>query len=195
MATRELHVNDAYTTVVSNDKKALSLIRPSKTNGPWIAGGAVLRWINNEVVGDSDIDVFCKNEKQFNKLHERIRKYYPFSHMHYTDNAITYKCDEWDIQLIKRKYYNSPQEIISNFDLSVCQLVTDGYKLWYGEHTFADVNNKHLRVVNMKPGVLNRITKYWIYGYEPSDQLLDSLSNMPDDFEIVVDMDKEYANV
>ena len=62
-----------YPTVHYEDQLLVNIISPDLKDGPWIAGGACLRWFQNQPVGEhSDIDVFCKNEKQAQKLIKKL---------------------------------------------------------------------------------------------------------------------------
>jgi hypothetical protein len=56
----------------SDEKYILDLIQPNLETGPWIAGGAVLRWLENKPLGHHDVDVFCKDHQQFLKIVERL---------------------------------------------------------------------------------------------------------------------------
>ena len=53
-----------FPTVHRADSEPVTLIWPDIERGPWIAGGAPLRWWQGLPVGESDIDVFCANKQQ-----------------------------------------------------------------------------------------------------------------------------------
>ena len=48
-----------FPTINEDDSEAATLIWPDIQRGPWIAGGACLRWYQGQPVGENDIDVFC----------------------------------------------------------------------------------------------------------------------------------------
>ena len=49
---------DLYPTVPHSDREAVAVIEPDVKQGPWIAGGAALRWYQGLTVGDNDIDAY-----------------------------------------------------------------------------------------------------------------------------------------
>jgi len=186
----------------NDDKDPLLFINPRWDRGPWIAGGAPLAWYNDEAV-TTDIDVYFKDEKAFNKLYntfkeeevevkssgpghlfnffETKKKNKDVRIIHKSDNAITVRYKEkWTVQLIRHTYYKDPQAIIDNFDISVCQLVTDGYNnLVFGPDTLRDIRSNTLRIENYRAGCVSRLVKYMAYGYKPVDGTLENIINIP----------------
>lgn len=170
-----------------NDFEPVSIIDPDIEKGPWIAGGAPLRWYQGQPVGDSDIDVFCSNVKQAIDLVDRIKSYGRYHIKAESDNATTieyWKKDhydsKWVIQVIRRRYFNNPQDIINNFDITVCQLVTNGYNIELGPRTAKDIREKNLcMTLPLAPDAVKRLTKYWTYGYRPVEGLLDEIMKNP----------------
>ena len=183
---KEAYVSD-FSTVHHNDFEPVSIINPSIEDGPWIAGGAPLRWYQDQPVGDSDIDVFCRSPKQAADIIEKIKSYGRFTVKAESENAVTidyWKKDnydgEWTIQVIVRRFFNRPEEIIKNFDITVCQIVTDGEHWVLGERTARDIREKNLCMdLPLHDDAVKRLTKYWAYGYRPVDGLLDSIINNP----------------
>jgi hypothetical protein len=179
-----------YPTVHSDDIEPLSIIAPNKTKGPWIAGGACLRWYQSMPVGESDIDVFCSNARQAQELIDRLKTYGRYSVKHTSENATTlhyfpFKRESnvsgWVIQIITKRYYADMQEIIDNFDLSVCQIATAGEEWILGNYTACDVREKNLRMkLPLMPDAAKRLVKYWTYGYRPVDGLVDEIINNPE---------------
>jgi len=177
-----------YPTIHYDDLEPVSIILPNAEQGPWIAGGAGLRWYQGLPVGDSDIDVFCKNAKQAQGVIDMIKSYGRYSVKHTSDNATTLNYSaktigqgSWVIQVITKRYYADMQEVIDNFDLSVCQIATAGEEWLLGEHTARDVREKNLRMrLPLVPDAAKRLIKYWTYGYRPVDGLLDHIINNPE---------------
>lgn len=179
------------------------LINPDMINGPWIAGGAVMAWINKQPVNNSDIDVFFKSEEQFIELYNallgvRIKQNFsdvqwdlslkefaePISKVVYqTDNALTLKIGPTTVQLIKRKFFDTPKDVIDSFDLSVCQLITDGDKLLAGETTLQDLKAKRFRINRHNKQIIKRVIKYVTYGYIPDQSVIDYIADHKDDLE------------
>lgn len=175
-----------YTTVHPTDLEPASVIELDTNNGPWIAGGACLRWYQNQPVGDSDLDVFCRDAKQAADVMDRLRYWGRYIRKHESENATTFEYwddkaeNRWTIQVITKRYYNDMQEIIDNFDVSVCQIATDGKQWILGDHTARDIREKNLRMkLPLQPDAVKRLTKYWIYGYRPVDGLIEAIQDNP----------------
>lgn len=168
-----------YRTVHQTDQLPVNIIMPDLKSGPWIAGGACLRWFQNKPVGEhSDIDVFCKNEKQATMLIEHINHIGLLTHGNgysteiiKTDNACTFKINangqEWKIQVITCKYFDNIQDVIDSFDLTVCQIATTGNEWVLGDQTAKDINERNLRFIHITKQTPKRLIKYWTYGFNP----------------------------
>jgi len=170
----------------------------------WIGGGTPLNWYLGRPC-DSDIDLFFRGEKVYDKLNNTLNKHYEENHKswiwtpnqrwavserHSTDNATTYtlvrqvsKMDtgrHYKVQLIKRAFYETAQAVLDDFDITVCQIVTDGKRVWTGEHFARDVAERRLRFHKLSPGSAKRLVKYWVYGYQPSDAEINMVNSAPD---------------
>jgi hypothetical protein len=176
-----------FPCVHRSDSEPITLIWPDAKNGPWIAGGAPLRWWQGQSVGENDIDVFCANAKQAEEVIERIKEYGRWTRKYDSDNATTLgywsKGDSnksWTIQVIKRRYFDSLQAVIDSFDMTVCEIGTGGNEWLLNQHTAKDIRERNLRMKQpMQPDALKRLVKYWTYGYRPVDGLLESVQNNP----------------
>lgn len=177
-----------YPTVNFADLEPVNVIDLNeKEQGPWIAGGACLRWYQGLPVGGSDIDVFCKSPKQATDVMDRIRAWGRYHKKAETANATTFEYwdqrneGRWVIQVITKRFFNNMQEILDNFDISVCQIATDGEQWLLGPTTAKDIREKNLRMtMPLHPDAAKRLTKYWIYGYRPVDGLLSAIQDNPE---------------
>lgn len=178
-----------YPTIHITDLEPVSIILPDEKQGPWIAGGACLRWYQGQPVGDSDIDVFCANARQAQGVIDTIKSYGRYSVKHTSENATTLYYSpkdlvgnvDWVIQVITKRYYADMQEVIDNFDLSVCQIATAGEQWMLGEHTARDVREKNLRMrLPLAPDAVKRLVKYWTYGYRPVDGMMEAIIANPE---------------
>jgi len=169
----------------NDDQEPVSIICPDMKNGPWIAGGACLRWYQGLPVGDADIDVFCSSPEQAQQIIDEIKSYGRYSTKFESENATTLSYHSkdskyWTLQIIKRRYFKNLQEVIDNFDISVCQIGTGGQEWLMGKTTARDIREKNLRMnMPLQPDAAKRLAKYWTYGYRPVDGLLDSVRNNP----------------
>ena len=176
-----------FPTVHKDDSEPLTLIWPDIERGPWIAGGACLRWYQGLPVGDSDIDVFCANAKQAADVIENIKSYGRYSVKFESENAVTLSyhskddySKNWTIQIITRRYFSSLEEIISNFDISVCEVGTAGNQWQLGPFTGRDIRERNLRFkIPLQPDAMKRLIKYWAYGYRPVEGTIDTIQNNP----------------
>lgn len=161
------------------DSCEIDLINPCIHDGPWFAGGMARKMYTKSSEPISDYDVWCKSTEQFELLAERIRATMHFGE-YYTENAITFVCysdGSRKIQLIRR-ICNSPDDVISLFDFTVCQVVTDTRHFVLGPSTARDLNTKTLKLASqpLKPNCIPRIVKYVTYGFKPDSTLLESVN-------------------
>lgn len=176
-----------FPTVHKDDSEPLTLIWPDIERGPWIAGGACLRWYQGQPVGDSDIDVFCANAKQAADVIENIKSYGRHFVKFESENAVTLSyhskddySKSWTIQIITRRYFGSLEEVISNFDISVCEVGTAGNQWQLGLFTGRDIRERNLRFkIPLQPDAMKRLIKYWAYGYRPVEGTIESIQNNP----------------
>lgn len=176
-----------YETVHRDDREPVSIISPNLEKGPWIAGGACLRWYQGQPVGESDIDVFCANMMQAQAVIDRIKSYGRFTVKHESENAITIDYSEtgwankWTIQIIVRRFFANIAEVIDSFDITVCEIGTAGNSWAVGPTTARDIREKNLRFkLPLQPDAPKRLTKYWTYGYRPVEGTLEAIQNNPD---------------
>ena len=202
----ELGMIFKYQTVHPRDQIPVNIIKPDIDKGPWIAGGACLRWFQNIPVGEhSDIDVFCKNEEQAKELiehitHTGLTKYgngYT-SVIIKTDNACTFNISAsgqvWKLQIITCKYFDNIKEVIDHFDISVCQVATTGNEWVLGDMTVRDINSRSLRFNRITNQAPKRLIKYWCYGFNPIDGTIESIQQHKDSTWDFMN-DEEYSNL
>ncbi len=190
-----------YKTVHEQDREAVTVVGPSLERGPWIAGGACLRWYQGMPVGENDIDVFCKDAVQAAKVIEQIKSFGRYSTKYESDNATTLsygnaKGDRrWTLQVITRRYFNSLKDVIDNFDITVCEIGTCGNEWELGAFTARDIREKNLRFkLPLQADAVKRLTKYWTYGYRPVEGTLDYIINNPTSkWEYAIDEDYNNA--
>jgi len=126
-------------------------------DGPWLAGGTCRRLLEGQLYLGADFDLFFKNEKQKNELRDFIIQQYDPEIMFESENAVTYKVLYYNriviLQLIHRKYYDMPSDVISDFDIIACQFVTNGEVVVHGTMAPDQVAKRILRV---SPSVVNK---------------------------------------
>ena len=188
-------------TVHKGDVEPVCIIQPNLENGPWIAGGACLKWFQGLPVGGSDIDVFCKNAIQAQQVIERVKSYGRFHVKFQSENAVTleyHRKDDlgasWTIQVITRRYFADIREVINNFDITVCEVATTGNEWELGPFTARDIREKNLRFkMPIQPDAPKRLLKYWIYGYRPVEGTLEAIRENPDT-RWIYSVEEDYNN-
>jgi hypothetical protein len=173
-----------------------SMVRSSKQSKWWIAGGTALNWYQGKPC-NSDVDIFFRSEsgmqRMFDKLSEQNQHQniwenfsptgYSIQNTMCTENAVTFKIEcsqrSWDVQLVKREYFETAEAVIDDFDITVCQIATDGNDTAVGEWFARDVRNKRLRFHKIGKGSAKRLVKYWCYGYEPTDEEIKKITSDP----------------
>lgn len=169
-------------------------------NGPWLAGGSARKLFYNIPTNLSDFDIYFKDANQYQKFADILSNDYHSSDLvewGLTQYSKTYKLrygykQEYDVQLIKNKFYDSPHDLINDFDITVCQFATNGTDFIVGETTLHDCEYKLINI--NKPidthGMLQRITKYIAYGFKPSNKLVNLILTEPLNYE---PKDSDYA--
>lgn len=182
---KEVEIVD-FPCVHKDDSEPVTLIWPDIKEGPWIAGGACLRWYQNQPVGENDIDVFCSSAEQAQCIIDLIKSYGRHSTKWESENAVTLSyynknnSKSWTIQIIKRRYFTSLKDVIDNFDITVCQIGTGGNDWQLGQNTARDIKQRNLRMIlPLQPDSVKRMVKYWTYGYTPVDGLLEAVKLNP----------------
>lgn len=102
-----------------------------------------------------------------------------------TKNAVTFEAmftngdsslpKRYQVQLIRRRWYALVSDLLDDFDITVCQIATNLDVVHVGRHFAEDVAKRRLRLNNVTPSTTKRVIKYWVYGYQPDDQLLERL--------------------
>lgn len=186
-------------TVHSDDKVIFNFLNPTKYKAI-IAGGCALAWYQNQPVGKRDIDIWFPNETHFNKLsnwllsHSFCRKTYD------TKDAETWEVrnsstNQYRVQLIKNRFYKDQKDILDAFDITVCQIATDGNTWWHSDQFCQDLKDRRLRLTKTHPSSVKRLIKYWTYGYQPDDTALQMIIDNPETtWDFVTTTDEEYAN-
>jgi len=173
-----------------------SMVHSSKQSKWWIAGGTALNWYQGKPC-DSDVDIFFRSQQGMQRMFDNLCKqnqlqniwqnFSPTSYSIYnttaTENAFTFKVEcshrSWDVQLIKREYFETAEAVIDDFDITVSQIATDGSYTTVGKWFARDVRNRRLRFHKISKGSAKRLVKYWCYGYEPTDQEIKQITSMP----------------
>ena len=149
--------------------------------GPWIAGGMGRKLALDPTCQEfADIDVWFPDSKIFDQCLSRLQV--AFGNIMYetfvSSNAQTYTIGDYKVQLIRRSYYDSLDEVFANFDFTCCQVSVDkDFKL--SGPGLVDARNNVLKVNKLDcRGFLARYAKYVGYGYVmPNEEFLSIINN------------------
>lgn len=149
--------------------------------GPWIAGGMGRQLaVNPNCQEFADIDIWFSSAMSYEKCMVRLNNTFG-NHIYETfssNNAKTYTVGDYKVQLIRRAYYTSLDDVFANFDFTCCQVAVDkDFKL--SGPGLDDARNNVLKVNKLDClGFLARYAKYVGYGYVmPNEEFLDIINN------------------
>ena len=162
--------------------KLAEFLNLSIDKGPWLAGGAVRKMYLGQNIGLSDWDIWFSSPEQFHQSEKLMCSLDAAWAVHGSDNAISFKYSynnqEHNVQLVKRRFFDHPGQIIRQFDFTICQLLTDGDTLMIGDQTALDLESKTIRLASypMQNYIISRLVKYMVYGYYPSQELIELIT-------------------
>lgn len=144
----------------------VDLIYKHDNLGPWIAGGCG----RQVAVGEhkfNDIDVWFRNSFQFEQTKARLNDAFGYEmyETYNSENATTYQVGDYKVQLIRRAYYNTVDDVFKSFDFTCCQVGLDKNLQPYGPG-LEDARSSRLVLNNYdSKAFLARYAKYVGYGY------------------------------
>lgn len=150
-------------------------------NGPWICGGTARRLWQNETWEAHDIDLFFPNADSLNKTALLLWPHRGDQGVHATANATTYTISfnnkNYKVQCICKEYYKTVHDVWQTFDFTVCCFATDAKTVMADHNAVKDINTKTMRYVpgSTRPIDGRRVTKYGIYGFNPTKYILEEL--------------------
>lgn len=185
---------------IKNMKNILSTIKktinPNFENGPWVAGGLLVKsfFIDTFDNNRGDVDIFCSSQEQIDVVTSKLEKLlkgnlkYEFcdnvrgklrlnGFIHETVGATTYKISfpdrSVDIQIIKQTFF-SLEALLDDFDFTCCRIATDFEDVVMSEETMYDLENKILRLDGpVTKKTLSRFFKYmYRYDFTPTKETI-----------------------
>lgn len=195
------HKKRAYPLLPYEDQDILKFLSLNKHHAI-VAGGAALSWYQDRAVGDKDIDIWFNNQSSFDRMSKYLEAHSARCRITYnTENAQTWSVDvntnspRYKIQLIKNNFWKDPKDIIQEFDFTVCQIATDGFTWYHSDNFCQDLKDRKLRTTKIRPLITKRLLKYWIYGFQPDDQLIQQMIDHPDTvWDYSKSTDEDYAD-
>jgi len=131
-------------------------------DGMWLAGGAARKMVQGDDPFNSDLDLYFKSHEVYFRYKELMKEH---GYKKTSSNKGTTKLSNniFSLDLIKARWYASPEEVINSFDFTVCQFALDRKgELTCGTHSKADLKNMVLRIHNFSDPIstMRRIAKY-----------------------------------
>lgn len=140
-----------------------ALPAPSK-DGPWIAGGALRRTLQQKPL-ESDVDYFFMNVEQERVFNDAILGNGGWL-ISEKEHAITYgiksEHDTVIVQAIRMAYYPHIEAVLDSFDFTITQFGYDGIDLVCGPYALWDLARRRLALHKLTFGVstVRRLIKY-----------------------------------
>ena len=197
-----------FNTITSNrhilnevGNKVATYFELDMMHGPWLAGGSLRKLCINQSINYSDWDIFFKDDKQFKNAVFKVKNDPSSVLIYESKNALTYTFEPYNdsvnyyplhVQLINRKFYQSVEDLLNDFDFTICQYASDGLTIQLGKTSYIDEKHKILNSNIQcfdRPGFVKRLIKYIVYGYTPTPELLKMIENNKQsiDFKTVID--------
>jgi hypothetical protein len=148
----------------------------------WIAGGSVRDYFTSGAK-ISDYDIFFPNEEEFNKT----KKFFTEKNCEIkweSENGMKVVYNKKTFDLVK-KFFDSPQKTIEEFDFTVSMFAVDYDNVYYGESSFIDLSKKQLMInkITYPASTLSRAFRYNKKGFNiclgEMKKLIESIQDMP----------------
>lgn len=183
-----------YETNESIFKQLKDVIKPSFENGPWVAGGFLVKsmFIDTYYENSGDIDVFCSSHEQVEEVSKNVSSFLDtqleddfadflknvssariFENETTKNFIVPFDTKTKEIQIIKKPFHNL-ESLLDDFDFHCCKVATDFESVIYSEKTLHDLENNILDL--SKPPTtktISRMLKYiHKYDFKPTKETI-----------------------
>ena len=161
----------------------------------WIAGGSIASFLQGNIL-DGDIDIWFHNQEDYDCAYILLRHNVQLDFSYNSDFSHTFQFGSITIQLIHRRFFETPQDCVDSFDYTVSGAGVTRTKFVSCPMFWEDFTNHILRLQNKTAPVstLQRLVKYALRGFIPNKQtfltLIEQLQSI--DLTNPVDNDLEY---
>lgn len=171
-----------YREIILDELKSMDIIC-------WIAGGSLRDYFMGIRI-QADYDIFFPNIEEYQKTHTYFLNKI-LSHpddnkiIWQSENGIKIRYNGRIYDLIKKRFFNSPQETIQEFDFTVSMLAIDTEKVYFGETTFIDLAKRQLMInkITYPVSTFSRAFRYYKKGFtmcaEEMMKLVESIQDSP----------------
>lgn len=148
----------------------------------WLAGGALRDYFMGIAI-KTDYDLFFPNEVEYNKAKDHFKKQNAEVKWE-SDNGMKVKHKGKTYDLVK-KFFDTPQATIDNFDFTVSMFAVDNEKVYFGDTTFIDLAKRQLMInkITYPASTMSRAFRYYKKGFSmclgEMRKLVEAIQDMP----------------
>jgi hypothetical protein len=159
--------------------KVLATLPVPTPDGPWIAGGAIRRTLQQQPL-ESDVDYFFRDADQRKAFGEGMlerRGWIISEKEHATTYGINHEHGTVIVQAVSMGYYRTLEDVLDSFDFTITQFGFDGNDLVCGPCSLWDLARKRLALHRLTFGVstVRRLIKYTRQGFTACGGVLASI--------------------
>lgn len=160
----------------------------------WIAGGALRDYFAGVKI-QSDYDLFFFNQYELG-LAEQYFKLNGGEVLWESENGIKIRYNKRTYDLVK-KYFESPQDTINQFDFTISMFAVDRDRIYHGETSFIDLAKRQLMInkITYPASTMSRVIRYCHKGYRICNgelkKIIEAIQDMPKDINADNDSEQE----
>lgn len=149
----------------------------------WIAGGSVRDYFTG-ITKASDYDLFFPSEEEYLKAKNYLNEKNAIVKWE-SNNGIKVLYNNNTFDLVKTRFFATPEDTIREFDFTVSMFAVDGNKVYHGETSFIDLSKKQLMInkITFPESTLYRAFKYYKKGFTmcagEMKKIIEAIKNMP----------------
>jgi len=178
--------------------KVMDELPDIKDEGVWLAGGAIRRTLNHDLL-DSDFDFFFADQGRLRDYRDKLKSK-GAKELHKNDHQETLSIKVGDktylIQLVKIGYYKDVAALLDSFDFTITQFAYDGENLYCGDYSLWDLPRKKLALHKLTYGVatMRRMLKYTSQGFTACAGTMKSILEAVVENPEIVQSDVQYID-
>lgn len=138
-----------------------------------VAGGYMTYLHSKGKFNYNDIDIYFMNLKALDEVCKRLKT----TGWARTEDSPT-NCENWIrfgskmVQLISGFCYKDPFHVIDSFDLTCCQIASNGKKVFFHQNAIKDIDDGVINIHRLtnKDRTYQRVIKYGVKGFNPTPE-------------------------
>jgi len=178
--------------------KMLSALPQPSAKGPWIAGGALRRTLQQMPL-ESDVDYFFRDAAQAQAFGEQLQAnggWQISQREHATTYGVKHDHSTIIVQAVTMAYYPTLEDCLDSFDFTITQFGYDGADLVCGPFSLWDLARKRLALHRLTFGVstVRRLIKYTRQGFTACSGVLASILEETVSHPEVINREVQYVD-